>query len=600
MPAPREGSGGFGVRPAPVLLTRTVGVVVIHKPDRAVSDLPAVRQLMPQVDEVLIVRNGPDGENGAGSPSEDDVRIGFIPFDVNRGTAAAWNTAVSWAGARGHRYLYILDQDSVPSSNAVATALAEIALDGVAAVVQPAAPDRLGLLSFPWDTVASGSLYEVELLSAVGGFDERLFVDEVDHEMLARLMAAGYEVKQLATATIDHQVGSPRDIRILGLTASIFGHGLERQRLRGYSTGLLARRYLRRETGTAARLLLREALIAVKNLAGGERDSTRALLTGLVDGVSTGQPPSSAAARSCPYCEGALLGRFADVPDWRFGTGTPADVYKCSRCGALAAGRVPGVREVASWYSDYYTHTLEAGRVRAWSRFWPTPRRRREMRQLRSYFTDAGARGRLLDVGTGAGDRLVQFADAGWEVVGQDLDPRAGHLARARGLEVHHCPVPYLVGREQPFDVIGLSHVLEHATDPAALLEACAALLAPAGRLCVISPNAAGLGRRMFGRWWYGLEQPRHLAIPTLESLDRLTSRLGLQVVHAGTMATNSAVILGGSLARVVDEHMPPGLLRRCVRAAAILLGQAMGRTAILLDHRLGEEVVWIGRRPAP
>jgi hypothetical protein len=30
------------------------------------------------------------------------------------------------------------------------------------------------------------------------------------------------------------------------------------------------------------------------------------------------------------------------------------------------------------------------------------------------------------------------------------------------------------------------------------------------------------------------------------------------------------------------------------------LLGQTMGRAAILMDDRLGEEVVWVGRRTEP
>jgi SAM-dependent methyltransferase len=202
-------------------------------------------------------------------------------------------------------------------------------------------------------------------------------------------------------------------------------------------------------------------------------------------------------------------------------------------------------------------------------------------------------------VGTGSGERLVEFAEAGWEVVGQDPDPRAGHAARARNKEVYSCPVAELVGREDPFDLIGLTHVLEHAGDPAELLEVCAALLAPGGRLCVVSPNANAFGRLLFGRWWFGLEQPRHLGIPTLESVARLASRLGLQPTFAATVPTNAAVVLGGSLARWSDERLPPGPLRRGARFAAACVGQAMGRAAVLVHGGLGEEVVWLGGRAA-
>ena len=578
--------------PAPSAST-TLGVVVVHELEGSCAVLPAVRDLRPQVDELLVVRNGDSGSTPV-------VGLRTLSFSINRGTAAAWNAALSLAAGEGYRYLYLLDQDSVPGPDAVSSALARIGRDGAAAVVQPAARSRFRLDPFPWNTVASGSLYDVEALRALGGFDERLFVDEVDHELHARLLDAGHAVSALPAPTIDHRAGTPREIRLAGRRAVLSGHSVERRRLQGYSAGLLVRRYLRGDPATSAKLLLRQILTMVKDLAGGERRSVGALAAGLLAGTATNSPPATAARTACPYCEGPLVGGFREVPDWRFGTGAPGDVYRCPRCGALAAGRVPDVDEVASWYSEYYTHTVEPPPSRVWRGLWPTPRRRREMDRQHWYFTPHAPAGRFLEVGTGSGERLVQFSDAGWDVVGQDIDPKAGALARDRGIEVHDCPVGELVGREEPFDLIGLSHVLEHVTDPGGMLRACAALLAPHGRICVISPNAQALGRMLFGRWWFGLEQPRHLAIPTLDSLRRLSERVGLETDHAESMATNGAVILGGSLARPLNEHLSSASLRRGARAATALLGQMLGRVAVRLDRRLGEEVVWTGRLASP
>lgn len=569
---------------------RTLGAVVLHQPGRPVRELRAVRDLAPQVAELLLVHNGPGKE-------PDDVAGHSISFVVNRGTAAAWNAALSYALGHGHRYLFLLDQDSEPSPTAVEAALAHLAeRPDAAAVVQPPSASRLPLDPFPWNTVASGSLLDAEAVADVGGFDERLFVDEVDHELFARLLAAGRAVVPLARPTVDQRVGRPRPVRIGTTTATVTGHGPARRRLQGYSGGLLVRRYSGRAPATSGRLLLRHALTAAKDLWAGEQDSARALASGFGWGVTTANPPRHAAERACPYCEGPLLGRFAAVEDWIFGTGRPADVYRCAECGALAAGRTPDPEELASWYADYYTHTVEPSRTRVWSRLWPTPRRRSELERMHWYFTAPRPPGRFLEVGTGSGERLVQFADAGWEVVGQDIDAQAGHVARARGIEVHHCPVAELVGREAPFDLIGLNHVVEHVPDPAELLEACAALLAPSGRICVVSPNADALGRLLFGRWWYGLDQPRHLAIPTLESLARLTSRVGLHAAFVATVPTNAAVVLGSSLSRWFEERLPPGF-RRGARFAMAFAGQTLGRAAVRVDDGLGEEVVWVGGR---
>jgi 2-polyprenyl-3-methyl-5-hydroxy-6-metoxy-1,4-benzoquinol methylase len=574
-----------------------MGVVVVHEPGSEVAALPAVRDLAGQVDELLLIHNGHDVGPGRVANARPVPGARSIRFDANLGTAAAWNAALSAAGAWGCDYMYLLDQDSVPSSDAVGAALAEISIDRIAAVVQPATRDRFRLDPFPWNTVASGSLLDVQALLGVGGFDERLFVDEVDHEMLARLMRTGHSVRMLPQATIRHETGSPRSIRFLRTDAVISGHSVERRRLQGFSAGLLARRYLPQAPATSGKIVLRHSLTAAKDFVAGEREASWAHLSGLIGGAATSEPPPRAAERACPYCAGPLLGRFGEVSDWRFGTGVPGDVYRCATCGALAAGRVPGQDVIASWYETYYTHDAEPVPSRLWSRLWPTPARRHEQERLRWYFADPGAGGRLLEVGTGSGERLLRFADAGWDVVGQDLDPKAGHLVVNREIKVHRCPVDELVGREQPFDLIGLNHVLEHVPDPAALLRACASLLAPGGRICVISPNADGLGRRVFGRWWYGLEQPRHLAIPTLASMARVASTIELETLQLTSMATNGAVILGGSLDRHLGTRLPPGRPRRAIEFALHLLGQATGRAAIMLHDGLGEEVVWVGQR---
>lgn len=574
--------------------TGTLGVVVVHEPDRAVSELPAVRDLRPQVDELLLVLNGGRKDEPALDGDERIRRIGFL---TNRGTAAAWNAALAFAVDRGHPRIYLLDQDSAPQHDAVAVARARLDAHGAAAVVQPAGPDRLRLDPFPWNTVASGSLLDVAVLAESGGFDERLFVDEVDHEVLARLVGAGHRVEQLTRPTIVHATGSPRPVTFLGRTAVVSGHSAGRRRLQGYSAGVLVRRFLRRAPGTSARLLARHTLTAAKDLSSGSRSEARALLAGLVNGVATGDPPRQAAKRACPYCGGVLLGRFAAVPDWRFSTGPPGDVYRCARCGALAAGSVPDQDDIGSWYASYYTHGGGPATARPWSTLWPLPRRRREQAELRRYFAPAGSTGRFLEVGTGSGERLIEFAASGWDVLGQDLDPEAGHLARREGITVHRCGVDELVGHEQAFDLIGLNHVLEHAAEPREMLAACRALLAPDGLICVISPNAQSLGSRLFGRWWFGLEQPRHLGIPTLDSMRRVTTELELREVAAGTVATNAAVILGGSLDRSAQRRLPARRLRRASRAATALIGQAMGRVAVRCNPRLGEELIWVGHR---
>jgi SAM-dependent methyltransferase len=72
---------------------------------------------------------------------------------------------------------------------------------------------------------------------------------------------------------------------------------------------------------------------------------------------------------------------------------------------------------------------------------------------------------------------------------------------------------------ESLFDVITLSHVIEHLHDPVKVLKACHRLLKPTGRLWLETPNIDSLGHRQYMENWRGLEPPRHLVLFNRQSL---------------------------------------------------------------------------------
>jgi SAM-dependent methyltransferase len=92
------------------------------------------------------------------------------------------------------------------------------------------------------------------------------------------------------------------------------------------------------------------------------------------------------------------------------------------------------------------------------------------------------------------------------------------------------------------FDVILMSHVIEHLPDPLDELIECRRILKPSGSIVIATPNARGLGHLAVGRHWLGLDPPRHLQIFTAKALTRLLAMSGfrpLQVrTHAGVAAS--------------------------------------------------------------
>lgn len=145
------------------------------------------------------------------------------------------------------------------------------------------------------------------------------------------------------------------------------------------------------------------------------------------------------------------------------------------------------------------------------------------------------APGRLLEVGCGNGKRLARMRDLGWDVTGQEIDSVASEYVRQeKGIPVHLGPLETM-DTPGEFDVVILSHVIEHLHDPVALLKMCHLLLKKNGLLVLLTPNVASYGHRKFGAGWCGLESPRHIHLFTCKKLVRLAQKSGFSNPNSWT-----------------------------------------------------------------
>jgi 2-polyprenyl-3-methyl-5-hydroxy-6-metoxy-1,4-benzoquinol methylase len=201
-------------------------------------------------------------------------------------------------------------------------------------------------------------------------------------------------------------------------------------------------------------------------------------------------------------------------------------------------------------------------------------RRVRELRRPREA-------ARLLDVGCGNGDFLVEMATAGWRAEGLEPDERAVAQARARGLDVRHGGLEaggYAAGS---FDAVTLNHVLEHFHDPVAALRTCRELVRDDGVVWLATPNLASRGHRRYGRAWRGLEPPRHLVLFRPAPLVHALEQAGLRLLRFARPASARWVYEASEL---LSARAPNRVARRLAVARADLGGA--------LDSPSGEELV--------
>jgi SAM-dependent methyltransferase len=142
--------------------------------------------------------------------------------------------------------------------------------------------------------------------------------------------------------------------------------------------------------------------------------------------------------------------------------------------------------------------------------------------------------GRLLDLGCGSGGFLREMQRlSGWQVQGIEVNKDMATFARDRlGLEVREGTLEEARLSDSYFDVVTMWDVLEHLSDPLATLQEIHRILKPSGVLISSSPNAASIDAKVFGRYWIGLDFPRHLYVFSPSTLFDLLRQANLEPVQ--------------------------------------------------------------------
>jgi SAM-dependent methyltransferase len=163
--------------------------------------------------------------------------------------------------------------------------------------------------------------------------------------------------------------------------------------------------------------------------------------------------------------------------------------------------------------------------------------------------------GRALDLGAGTGETLDALRRDGWEAWGVEPDERAATVASQRsGIPQERVIVATAEAADfSPhfFEIVVASHVIEHLHDPRGVLTKVHDWLRDDGRLLLRCPNFGSWERRLFGRWWFGLDLPRHLYHFTPATVTRMLEEAGFEVVLSRPQL--QGVTLSGSVQHVVD-----------------------------------------------
>ncbi len=200
------------------------------------------------------------------------------------------------------------------------------------------------------------------------------------------------------------------------------------------------------------------------------------------------------------------------VPDYEHRSLRAVSFVACARCGLVRQEPIASVASLRDGYpADYRAHVAEdhpsrMGRAVAGLK---SVQAALLLAKLRRFLP--GKSEPILELGCGAGHLLRRLHGDGFtNLFGVDRNPELGASLREDGITFTALDLEEGLAIEGRYHTIIMSYVIEHLADPERVLRECAELLVPGGQLLILTPNAASLSHRVFGRFWAGLHAPRH------------------------------------------------------------------------------------------
>jgi 2-polyprenyl-3-methyl-5-hydroxy-6-metoxy-1,4-benzoquinol methylase len=285
---------------------------------------------------------------------------------------------------------------------------------------------------------------------------------------------------------------------------------------------------------------------------------------------------------SCLLCGSADTEYLVTGYDRMRPTAKDYEYSRCRSCGLVFLDPLPQAEEIPSFYHEEYSphqHPSPAPKSeklfnRLATRWLYGVASTSRPRALRAAFRLLSGRimkgthepygaNRLLDVGCGAGELLAHYQRLGWSACGIDFSARACGACRQRGLEVYEGTIfdAPLSGRQ--FDLILMSHVIEHLLDPVAVLARAADLLAPRGKVILETPNIRGIGFSLYGSCWFPLEAPRHIFLFDPQTIRLLGRKAGLRPLKVATESRPRMLCESRHYFEKQGMELPPGLESR-------------------------------------
>lgn len=224
----------------------------------------------------------------------------------------------------------------------------------------------------------------------------------------------------------------------------------------------------------------------------------------------------------CPLCNQAQYNEYWDLGTYSFS--------KCPKCSLVYQNPQPVSEHIHERYDNsYFNYEIEneAGFLNLMllglKDIGFTPYRVKE---------DSMS---ILDIGCATGLFLSHMKDLGWKTKGVEVCQDACEYGnRVRGVDIYHGVLEDAGLKEESFDIIHLSHVIEHVNCPKEFLDTIYSLLKPGGTIYCTTPNVSGFQAKLFKiRWRSAIAD--HLFLFSVTTLRKFLIKSGFKELRYKT-----------------------------------------------------------------
>ncbi|NTW51414.1 MAG: glycosyltransferase [Chlorobiaceae bacterium] len=203
------------------LSRQVAAVVTLFKPQE--KYIKNIKTYSAYVGVLYVVDNTPDyDEQFHGMIKEAIPNIQYISTGKNIGLSSALNMGIEKARENGYLWLLTMDQDSYFNDNQIKKYFDSIHLIDyhITAILSPMhrqtdiddSPCIYKEKDIVW---TSGNLLNIDIATKTGMFDEKLFIDSVDHEYCLRTRMNGYKILQASNCFLNHEIGVAKVVGFL-------------------------------------------------------------------------------------------------------------------------------------------------------------------------------------------------------------------------------------------------------------------------------------------------------------------------------------------------------------------------------------------------